>query len=317
MKDEQPDDERLRRYLLGELPEAEEDEVESLLLEGDELYERCEALEGDLLDAYEAGHLTPAQGKRIDAWLDSSSDIRFRLEMIRRLRETRPKENVETFRRRTPPSRLAWISLAAALLLLAAALFWFSGSERVGPPAQNAREAPVPVYTPPKGTPAPKPPTPPEPQQAQTGPAPERPNAGTPRERHPEALSSLLATTILEIPLEVRRDGEADLPKYGLGRDAKTRTVRFLFDLPPTSERFRLRLFDAEGREVQSWNELKVQTKLPPASWEAVQAEKALVITLPAEKLPPGRYGVEVEPLAPGPDDLPMEMGFEITSGNV
>lgn len=315
MKDEQPDDERLRRYLLGELPEAEEDEVESLLLESDELYERCEALEGDLLDAYEAGHLTAAQGKRVEAWLDSSSDVRFRHEVIRRLRETRPPEPAKRVvpPGPAPPSRLAWIALAAALVLLAPALFWHTERERVGPPPQNHREAPTPDAPAPVhehlGTsPAPQPPEPPEHRQAQTGPAPETPNARAPRDRHPEALGPLLATTILEIPLEVRRDGEDNLPKYGLGRDARTRTVRFLFDLPPTSERFRLRLFDVEGREIQSWNELKVQT---------VKEERALVVVLPAEKLPPGRYRVEVEPLAPGPDDLPMEMGFEITSGNV
>jgi hypothetical protein len=308
MKDEQPDDDRLRRYLLGELPEAEEDEVESLLLEGDELYERCEALEGDLLDAYEAGHLTAAQGKRIEGWLDSSTDIRFRHEMIHRLRETRPPGIVVQMPPQKRPSRLSWASLAAALLLLAAGFFWFAGRDRGRPPAQNAQDAPARIYDAPAATPTPKSPLSPEPRQAQSEPAPQKPTTAAPVPSHPERLGALLATTLLEIPLEVRRDAADELPKYELGRDAKTRTVRFLFDLPPTTERFGLRLLDTDGREIRSWNELKVQT---------IKDERALVINLPAEELPPGRYGVEVEPLNPGPDDLPMEIGFEITRGNV
>lgn len=314
MEYDPPDDGKLRLYLLGELSEEEEGEVESAVLGSEELFERCAAVEAELLEEYEDGTLTPAQMERVGGWLRASDEIRRRHRLIRGLREesrasrnpvadpvrpspTPPGGRVLAMPDRAPRPWVPWISLAAVLLLFAG-LFWLTHRIKAGPTPRNAEERPTPA-------PIPAPPALQRERQAEQGPKPEGERPKPPRERAGEAVGSMLATTILEIPLEVRRD-EGGTARYGLGRQARTRTLRFLFDLPPDSPRYRLTLQDGRTHATLSSGELPVKT---------IGHDAALDLVLPAEKVPPGPYLVKAVPLTPGPDDFPVEIAFEVIDG--
>lgn len=319
MKDADPDDGALRRYLLGELQEAEEEEIENLLLADDALFERCEAVEGDLLVDLEQGRLDRPQRKRVEAWLKASAEMRHRHEVIRRLR-TIPVPALDAKepeapagggvvvplrpRSRSSSQWIAWAALAAALFL-AAGWAWFGQRETNAPPPEMAHETPS-TSPRPETTPPPPLTSTPSTEHAQTKPE-IPPSQRGPSER--EELKSLgylapaVAATILEIPLDVRRDAASELPAYQVPSEATRVTLRFLFDLAPETQRYRLRIADDQGREVGRWNELKVKSS---------RQDSALTVNLPAEKLPPGRYWVGADPIDPGLDDLPVEILFEI-----
>jgi anti-sigma factor RsiW len=321
MEHDPPEDGKLRLYLLGELSAEEEGEIESAMLASAELFERCAALEADLLEEYEDGTLTPTQAERVEGWLRASDEMRGRLRLIRGLREESRAAGAPSYEtvpapaasptggrllampEWTPKPWLPWISLAAVLLLFAG-LFWVTHRTRSVPPPQNAEERPAPA---PERAPAPRPapPTPQEERQAGLSPKQEAERPKPPGERVAESVGAILATTILEIPLEVRRD-EGEAARFALGRQARTRTLRFLFDLPPDSPRYRLTLEDGRSQAVVSSGELAVKT---------IGNDTALDLVLPAEKVPPGPYRVKAVPLAPGPDDFPVEMAFEVTGG--
>jgi len=57
------DDEVLTRYLLGELPEAEQAQIEERLFQDEDCYDRLCALQADLADAYVRGELSAKEGR--------------------------------------------------------------------------------------------------------------------------------------------------------------------------------------------------------------------------------------------------------------
>lgn len=79
------DDELVRRFLLGELTEDEAESVEARLLREDELFDLCEAVEADLLEAAARGELAPAERDRVLNRLASSPQGRARLALARDL----------------------------------------------------------------------------------------------------------------------------------------------------------------------------------------------------------------------------------------
>src|SRR3569832_962282 len=87
MKSNSTDDELLRSYLLGQLPEDEADRLERRLLAEDELFELSEAVEADLLAEYAQGGLAPAERERVQRRLASSPQGRERLMLARSLSE--------------------------------------------------------------------------------------------------------------------------------------------------------------------------------------------------------------------------------------
>jgi phosphohistidine phosphatase SixA len=82
--DDERDDELLRRFLLGELAEDEAESLELRLLQEDALSERGEAVEGDLFAASVRGELTPAENEQV-ARLAASPGGRARFALIRDL----------------------------------------------------------------------------------------------------------------------------------------------------------------------------------------------------------------------------------------
>jgi anti-sigma factor RsiW len=59
-------DEQLRQYVLGDLPAAEEGELESALFREAELLARVELARDDLLDDYAAGRLSDADRVKLE-----------------------------------------------------------------------------------------------------------------------------------------------------------------------------------------------------------------------------------------------------------
>lgn len=57
------DDEVLTSYLLGELPEAEQAQIEERLFQDEDCYDRLRALQADLADAYVRGELSAKEGR--------------------------------------------------------------------------------------------------------------------------------------------------------------------------------------------------------------------------------------------------------------
>src|SRR5436305_12604155 len=85
MRHDPTDDELLRGYLLGELPEEQAEGLERRLLAEDDLFELSEALEADLLAACARGELSVEERERVLRRLASFPSGRERLAPARAL----------------------------------------------------------------------------------------------------------------------------------------------------------------------------------------------------------------------------------------
>jgi hypothetical protein len=106
-------------YLLGRLPEEEQDRFEEEWLMDDEGFEELVGAEDDLIDAYVAGRLTAEEAHRFEARFLSAPARRERVAFARALRQladARPLIAVQAPRRRPWSS---WLPLAASLAALA------------------------------------------------------------------------------------------------------------------------------------------------------------------------------------------------------
>jgi hypothetical protein len=310
MRQNQMDDELLRSYLLGELPEAEADRLEQRLLAEDELFDLMEALEAELLAASSRGELAPAERERVLRRLASSPQGRERLALAKALNTVadglskKAPSPVVPFRTRAavPKPVFQWAALAAAGLLMAAGLSWFSrqapqeGSS--GPLAVHERPAPAsPVAPAPEespASPAPIAPTPREPQRV-----PERlagkDDAATKRPEPVKALLMLSLTTL--------RGAE------------EVEELR----LPPGADIAEIQI-DLEGLEDSASFHAAVRSKDKVTIWEKSGLESrrldwgtALVLDVPAGLLTPGEYEVAV---TAGTETEEMTQGFKVVSVN-
>lgn len=76
----------IRRYLLGELPENEQDELEKRLLADQEFFETSRIIECELLDDYVLGSLSESDRINLECSLLVSAQQQRRAELIRLLR---------------------------------------------------------------------------------------------------------------------------------------------------------------------------------------------------------------------------------------
>jgi hypothetical protein len=123
------DDELLRKYLLGELTGEDESVLEARLIQDNDLFERAEAMEADLLEEYAHGGLSAAQSTHLQRHLIASSATRSQLAMVRGLGKEATEET--SWRRiltgpwgRTELSRPSVRALAAAMLVIAVGAGW-------------------------------------------------------------------------------------------------------------------------------------------------------------------------------------------------
>ena len=78
-------DDQLRQYVLGDLPAAEEGELESALFREAELLARVELARDDLLDDYAAGRLSDADRVKLERRQLSQPEGREQLAMSKAL----------------------------------------------------------------------------------------------------------------------------------------------------------------------------------------------------------------------------------------
>ena len=103
------EDELLRSYLVGILPDEERAGIELRLLAEDSLFEAAAALEGDLLADYAADELSPPEAQVVRRWLAVSADVRQRFELIQALDKSAEQPSSEDRRQ----AAVLWERIAA------------------------------------------------------------------------------------------------------------------------------------------------------------------------------------------------------------
>lgn len=289
MKSNPTDDELLRSYLLGELNPDAADALERRLLTEDDLFELSEAIEADLLAEYAQGLLAPAERERVQRRLASSPQGRERLLLARslsRLAVGEPKAEVLPFAPHavTPPRRpmLRWLALAAGLLV-ATSLAWLTLEQPRADRVAQEQERPPQVISPvPRAHEVPKPPAP----SVTPTPAPVPAPAPAPE---PVKVVFQLALTSLR----------------GAESAEKLR-------VPPGAGTVELQI-SVEGMEDLASFHLTVRNQRRETVWEGtglkpknLQGVRALVVDLPAERLPTGAYEIQAQGLSSEgePEDL-------------
>jgi hypothetical protein len=117
------DDLELRRYLLGELTEAEREHAEERLLREPGVLEALDEIEDELTEAYLGGTLSPQERTQFEGHFLQSAAHRRQLEAARMLRESVAARG-PVVRRARLPWRLALTAAALVLLVPAARLWW-------------------------------------------------------------------------------------------------------------------------------------------------------------------------------------------------
>lgn len=279
MTPELQDDELLRSYLLGKLPEEDADTLEQRLLAEDDLFNLAEAVEMDLLASFDRGAFTPEEKEEVLRRLAATPRGRERLAFARSLNalatENAGRSNVKPFVRRAstfPPPAIHWMALAASLIMLAG-LGWFAW--------QHRKQAPKTIAEVGTSTPAPTPQTkisapPPEPTPSVT---PDRSaDLKKPHRAVPPAVLTLSFLT-------------------SRGADKRPR-----LELAPNDRRVEIRIYDVDGdaqsfdvvlRSSSQGTSLMEKNGLKP---RALLAGRGLVLRIPAEQLPGGRYEIAVTP---------------------
>src|SRR5215203_848009 len=314
MRPNPSDDELLRGYLLGELPEPEADRLEQRLLADDELFDLLEGLEAELLAAASRGELAPAERDRVLRRLASSPRGRERLALARSLNAIADSQaaarTVVPFRRREAVAGkrgFQWAALAAAGLIATAGLSWFalqrpqegsSGSlvahERPAPASPAVPATKEKATPPPAGAPAaPATPEPrPAPDQVARGGEP----AAQPLKPIRKAVLALALTTL--------RGGGDEIEKLRLEPGVEVAEIQL----------------DLEGLEASGPFHASVRSDDKGTIWEAddlkgrrLEWGMALVLDVPADLLTPGRYVVAVQAET---ETEPMTQEFEVVPGD-
>jgi hypothetical protein len=149
----------LRRYLLGQMSEAEESRVERAYLGSDDALEALLARQDELIEEYLAGELEPAERDRFERLFLASPQRLERLVFLRALED----RAAPRLRLAPAPGARSWVRAAVGLAVIAVA--GLLGVRALGP-----RPSPVDVPPPPaagrvvSGSPAGAPPAAPAPQ---------------------------------------------------------------------------------------------------------------------------------------------------------
>jgi hypothetical protein len=300
MTPELHDDELLRSYLLGKLPDEDADTLERRLLAEDELFDLAEAVELDLLAAVDRGAFTPEEKEEILRRLAATPRGRERLALARSLNalaaENAGHGNVKSFVRRAstfPPPAIHWIALAASLVMLAG-LGWFAWQHRTqAPVAISQVGAQTPAITPHLHDPVASLAIPP-----QATPMP----AKTPKSMPGRPAIEKAPTAVLALSFLTSRGAEE---RQRLELAPKIRRVEIQIDADGLGD---AKSFDVEVRRKDQGTLIMEKKNLSPGtlSWGS-----GLVLQIPAERLPAGRYEIAVTPR--GGEETVQE--FEVIEG--
>jgi len=274
-------DRSMIRYLLGQLPDAERDELEDRYFSDDEVHEQLLAVEEELIDAYVHEALTPEDKACFESRFLTSPERRQKIEFARALAAAnrRPRWEWRAFLSLLIPQstgmRLAFAGAAAAAILVALFVWpylWRGTNPRNTPPIQ-AKSAPPKANEPI--------PTPTGPAKRETAPilAPILAFALTPGVRG-EGAGNVVAIPpgTYRIRLELHLDA-ADFPEYA----AVVQT--------------------ADGNPI--WHEGKLRPH--PAGTGAT-----VLVTIPPGLLAPGEYTVKLSGVSPTGTEEVAGYGFRV-----
>ncbi len=160
---QQPDEQLLARYLLGDLPEDEQTRLEDRAFSEPEYLLTLQAIEKDLIDEYVRGELTGSEQRKFEEYFLASDGRRRKVEFARALAQVSAEYSAAAGRAANASPRSAWESLpallrrrnlalrfsfAALVLLLLVAGLWII-RERRQSQTEQARNPPTPKISPP------------------------------------------------------------------------------------------------------------------------------------------------------------------------
>lgn len=296
MTSDNQDDELLRSYLLGKLPDEDADQLEERLLAEDDLFDLAEAMEFDLLAAVDRGALTPEEREEVLRRLAASPGGRKRLALARSLNalatEREGESNIRPFFRRVPAfpqPAIRWLALAASLVIVTG-LAWFAlqqGSQAPKAISQLGGQTPAPISQP---QPPPAPPSQTPVATKTPGSTPDRPVA-----REKPSVSTAILTLSFLASRGTEERAQLDLAPH-------VRRVEIQIDADGLGD---AKSFDVVVRTKDQGTLIMEKKGLTPASlpWGS-----GLVLHIPAERLPAGRYELAVTPQ--GGDEISQD--FEV-----
>ncbi|MGH9397755.1 MAG: hypothetical protein ACRD18_13000 [Terriglobia bacterium] len=265
-----PNDQKLLlRYLLGELKADEAAKLDERLIADDELLDRMEEAQNDLLDAYAGGKLSPEQRERVEKALLHSSGQLERLRMARSLEARQP---IAAAPRAVPESRArsgAWrlgLGLACVAAVIAFAVFLGRGRFRHGGRIGIGNEPASVASNPAAKMPAPASSSPPAGESTSAVPMPQK------------------APFVLLLGAGVMR-GDGALANVTLPRGLKTLEVQVLISSHETASHYDVRVLSAKG------NLIRTLSGLTP---KEILSQRLLQFQIPVSDLPTGIYDFRV-----------------------
>lgn len=278
------DNDLLRRYLLGELPEGEERSMEERLLRDDELSELAEATESEILEDYARGSLSPAQRRRVETFLASSPSGRLRLAVVQGLSKLAAQpDNVLPFRRpdlSRPAHRFA--AIAAMLAIAAASLMLI-------PLRRDLPEQAAAIASPPQAQAPEIPGRTPTAQQPGPGVIAQNPAATTPTPAPlapPAPPAPSLAPAVIQLALSTLRTVEGQEPPvltFPTDRSAELQVL--LGKTHAGYASYEVVVEDSTGEVAFRWEDLLPKT---------IDGRQALVLPIQAGEIRDGRYTARV-----------------------
>lgn len=275
------DQNRLRHFLLGALPEAEREAIEDRLLDDADLFTALTEAEDDLIEEFARGELTPEERAQLERGLLSLPAMRRRAELLRTLQvsvrtsdqppilEPKPSFFASRFWR--------FAAVAGALIVLAGAAWWLIRARVSAPRRQDPVTA---------GVNQPATPTPSAVPLPVNTPAPE-PTGGTKlppvneNEVPPPPTQPTVATLVL-IGGMTRGEGVGAV----LELDPEVTVVQIELTLESTDYRqYRASLFDENGRQL--WRSGVIRPR-----------GTAVTIGIPGSLFSAGDYRIKLEGLA-------------------
>lgn len=316
------DQDFLREYLLGELPEDKVAAIEQRLLEDDKLFDLAEAIEGDLLVACVRGELSPEERQRVLRRLAASPQGQARLALAQGLTTLADQEKrrlggtVVPFRPR-PALPTRWstrVAAIAASLAVAIGVSWLAQqtvdpgkmvmAERgtlprvdTRPPVPRAPEAPE---TEPQTEPTAPAASEEDTQVAETPtpPAPQR------QERTPEVVVPSVIRAVVAFAHTTRSGGASEVTEIEVPQGTKTVEIHLPLTEDEEATSFRAVLLDATEQKILQWEKI-----------DAIDNQEGgvIIIPIPTTEIPPGKYAIEVRGLtSEGEYELLGKPAFEV-----
>ena len=283
MKEQLVDDDLVRRFLLGQVSQQEEDEIAASMFEDPEKFSRLESVEDDLIDEFLQDELSPADKKGFETHFLSQPGRKRNLKLSRALKHHFDKEDVPVvvpavvvpddrvsilglFKISRPAFRL---SLVAAILIAVVIALWLYVRVREAqkPPAFEARKEESATPTPGITTSPTVEPSPSATQSENRNSAPSPPS-----KREPVASYAALLS-----PLGANRSGAQSFTLPSSGANVP---VALLLASETTYNSYEATLQTDDGNVLHSWPTLRARRLNSKSA-------RGLIVDIPVAPLKP------------------------------